>query len=570
MLLIVTLVMFLYMGAVLVAFNDIRDLFVRKVEWQPRDIVVHAVRHSRIEGKKVAIDPASLKLVNRKKGWLQVVDEHGQEVYAYKKPTAFPTHYYPGELVDLKEYGDQQRGYHLYTWFKTVQGKSYTFILGQIDVEDELLYRVRVSTKRDRGKIRIPPALLDELDKKGMWLQILDEHGTVAYHHHAENQLRSYSPGVFVDYVKDHNVIYQEGSLDGQRWTWLSGIQPSMNGDQDVPTRYEATKAEQYRDHIYLLIFWGNILLVLAIAFLFGQQFGRPMLHMMSWIQELARGRFREPVNKKGLPKSVKPDGKMRRSYRLYREVMEALKDLTHTLKQNEDQRRRLEKTREDWIAGVSHDLRTPLSSVKGYADLMAEEQYQWEPAEIRRYAEVIRDKAGYMEQLIEDLNLTFRLKNDSLPLTLAEHDLVEVVRQTVIDLMNDQRSETVSFTFHAAMPHIRLQVDKQWFQRALKNLLVNAVLHNPPGTEVKVSVWTENGRVAIQVEDSGRGMDEETQAMLFERYYRGTNTAKRTHGTGLGMAIAKQLIEAHGGDIHIDSQVGRGTRILILVGSYD
>jgi signal transduction histidine kinase len=208
----------------------------------------------------------------------------------------------------------------------------------------------------------------------------------------------------------------------------------------------------------------------------------------------------------------------------------------------------------------------TARSSVKGYADLPAEEQYDWEPAEIRRYAGVIRDKAHYMEQLIADLNLTFRLKNEALPLQLAEHDLVEVVRQTVIDVMNDPCSEAYALSFQPFVDRVMVRLDKEWFQRALHNLLANAVTHNPPGTEVKVSVQSETDRMVIVVEDDGQGMDQETQGMLFERYYRGTNTAKHSQGTGLGMAIAKQLIEAHGGEIHISSQVGRGTKISVCL----
>jgi two-component system, OmpR family, sensor kinase len=561
---VVMMVMILYLGVVLIAFNDIKDLFVREKKWTPRDIVVDAVVNSRIVGGKVSVAQPSLKRIEEKKGWLQVLDAQGREIYAYRKPDSFPTRYYASELADLKEFDDRKRGYHLYTWIKSVQGQTYTYILGRMDTEEELLYRVRVSTRCAREGIHIPSSLLRELDQRGMWLQVLDEYGVAVYQYQAEGKPNAYPPGMFVDYVQDHNVIYQEGEMDGRRWTWLAGVALNKNTDVEVPTHFESAHSTKYRDHVYLFCFWGNILLVLAIAALFGYQMGRPMVHMMVWLQRLAQGDYQEPTNKKGWPKSRKANGSLRRSYRIYREVIESLKDLTKILRQNDERRRRLEKTREDWIAGVSHDLRTPLSSVKGYADLLAEEQYDWKPAEIRRYAGVIRDKAHYMEQLIADLNLTFRLKNAALPLQLAEHDLVEVVRQTVIDVMNDPCSEAYALSFQPFVDRVMVRLDKEWFQRALHNLLANAVTHNPPGTEVKVSVRAETDRMVIVVEDDGQGMDEETQGMLFERYYRGTNTAKRSQGTGLGMAIAKQLIEAHGGEIHISSQIGRGTKISV------
>jgi signal transduction histidine kinase len=103
---------------------------------------------------------------------------------------------------------------------------------------------------------------------------------------------------------------------------------------------------------------------------------------------------------------------------------------------------------------------------------------------------------------------------------------------------------------------------------RALENLLANAFIHNPPGTRVEVGLSREqrDGRacVTIAIRDNGRGMDPETAGRLFERYYRGMNTTEETAGSGLGMAIARQIVLAHGGDIEVESAPGRGTAVHI------
>ncbi len=99
-----------------------------------------------------------------------------------------------------------------------------------------------------------------------------------------------------------------------------------------------------------------------------------------------------------------------------------------------------------------------------------------------------------------------------------------------------------------------------------MDNLLSNAVKHNLPGVVVTVSVGRINNKAFIRVIDNGKGMDEETLHHLFNRYYRGTNTEESTAGSGLGMSIAKTIVEAHGGDIHVQSKLWQGTKIEITL----
>ncbi|MCL6627949.1 MAG: ATP-binding protein, partial [Alicyclobacillus shizuokensis] len=124
---------------------------------------------------------------------------------------------------------------------------------------------------------------------------------------------------------------------------------------------------------------------------------------------------------------------------------------------------------------------------------------------------------------------------------------------------------------FESEVDDLIYPLDAKWITRALDNLLVNASLHNPDGTTISVEVrpLRKDGfrypGVCIEIRDNGTGMDEETVAHLFDRYYRGTNTSeKQVRGSGLGTAIAKQLIEAHGGHISVDSALGRGTSIVV------
>ncbi len=105
----------------------------------------------------------------------------------------------------------------------------------------------------------------------------------------------------------------------------------------------------------------------------------------------------------------------------------------------------------------------------------------------------------------------------------------------------------------------------KKWFQRIIENLLVNAVKHNNETTNVIVKLSQNENSFTLSISDNGKGMDDKTKELLFERYYRGTNTEESNIGTGLGLAITKQLVHAHNGTISIDSELGKGTTIILV-----
>ncbi|MDB5083729.1 MAG: sensor histidine kinase [Bacilli bacterium] len=317
----------------------------------------------------------------------------------------------------------------------------------------------------------------------------------------------------------------------------------------------------------------GILVVVIGMSLLFGRQLGIPILHILNWLKLIAAGTYLEPTDATGRPRSRHAaTGLLKSSYRLYQEVIDALEHLTGVLKHNEENRKLLEQTREEWITGVSHDLKTPLSSVKGYAELLSASHYQWTEEEIRNFGRVIAEKAAYMQGLMEDLSLTFHLKNNALPLQREPQNVVELVRRSVIDMVNQPAADGQHIHVHfIEKDQITYPLDPKWFKRAIDNLLANASLHNPVGTTISVRVESLPHHkllypgILIEIVDDGKGMDEETVSHLFDRYYRGTNTsAAQSTGTGLGTAIAKQLIEAHGGSISVYSRLNEGTSVII------
>lgn len=224
------------------------------------------------------------------------------------------------------------------------------------------------------------------------------------------------------------------------------------------------------------------------------------------------------------------------------------------------------EAAKEEWLANITHDLKTPLSPIAGYAEMLSETDGKIAPEQVRRYGGVILKNARYAEALVRDLNLTYRLKSGMLPLHKSRQNITSFVREVVIGILNAPEFARRAVSFDAACADAETSFDPLLMKRALTNIVVNALTHS--GTDAAVSVFVESdGRHAVlTVRDNGSGMTQQALDNLFTRYYRGASTEANAEGSGLGMAIARQIIEAHGGLVTAQSALGKGTEIVLRV----
>ena len=147
------------------------------------------------------------------------------------------------------------------------------------------------------------------------------------------------------------------------------------------------------------------------------------------------------------------------------------------------------------------------------------------------------------------------------LPIKRKEENIVRLLKEVIINILNHPKYEERNIIFNCSESRINFNFDNTLLRRAFTNLLYNSVIHNSPETIIKVSIKEED-KIYIKIEDNGKGMAEEDVKKLFERYYRGTNSTVNVKGSGLGMAIAKQIIEAHEGKINVESKLNVGTSI--------
>ncbi|OIB00972.1 two-component sensor histidine kinase [Paenibacillus sp. LC231] len=307
-------------------------------------------------------------------------------------------------------------------------------------------------------------------------------------------------------------------------------------------------------------LFGASTLLCIA---LFGWYFGGPIGFIMAWIHRLSQDNYKQPAD---LTKIYTRKGKLRMRFRLYQEVLEHLQSLRVILQANEIERSQIEEAKQEWIAGISHDLKTPLTYIKGYSALLLNEQYEWSKEEVISFIREMDDKGKHMEELIQDLSLVTQLNraDGTFPLQKTNQDIVEFTKRVVADISNNPQASSYHMHFQADPPAFYVDFDSKFMQRILQNMMMNAILHNPEHTDIYVQIADTGEHAAIRIMDNGVGMPAHMVEHLFQQYYRGTTTDSSSEGTGLGMAIVYKLVQAHNGTIHVKSEPSQGTTFTI------
>lgn len=170
----------------------------------------------------------------------------------------------------------------------------------------------------------------------------------------------------------------------------------------------------------------------------------------------------------------------------------------------------------------------------------------------------------SYMESLIDDLKLTYQLENGMLPMQLEKQNFVCFLRELVIDILNNPEYESRIIHFDSQKESIMLSFERKLLTRAFQNFIVNTFIHGNDDREVSIHISVKGNIMDVIVSDNGSGMSSDETVHLFQRYFRGTDTEKKTAETGLGFAITKSIIEAQDGNIMVESEIGIGTDLKI------
>jgi signal transduction histidine kinase len=256
--------------------------------------------------------------------------------------------------------------------------------------------------------------------------------------------------------------------------------------------------------------------------------------------------------------------------------VIKSFNEMAKRLKEGEELKREYEENRKLLIANISHDLKTPITSIQGYIETMAYTEDL--PKEtIKKYNQIIYNNAGYMNKLIDDLFLFSKLDMQKLEFNFELINIENFMRDLMEEFQFELEDKNIHFSYESKITkELIVKIDRKRIHQVFRNIIGNAVKYAPTDgsknvsnkeTNIDVELYINNGFINIDIKDNGEGIPEEKLPYIFDRFYRiDYARTKDLMSTGLGLAISKELVDAHGGSIKAESKINEGTCFTITL----
>lgn len=288
----------------------------------------------------------------------------------------------------------------------------------------------------------------------------------------------------------------------------------------------------------------GAFILALGIISIIARALSRPLVQMQKATRKIAAGNLETRVTISGNDEIGF--------------LGQAINDLAVDLQRYRD-------TRQEFLANISHELRTPITYLQGYAKVVKDELYDTEE-EKTQYLTIIDQEAHRIQHLVDDLFELAKMEEGKIQLNWEKVDFRQIVDRAVHTLDLKAREKNISLAVHYEGDAVNLPGDGKRMEQIVMNLLENAVRYTEQGS-IQVGLKFTAESVVFSVEDTGIGIPEEELPYIFDRFYRVEKSRSRQYGgTGLGLSIVKMLTELLGGEITITSKVGEGTRCEVIL----
>jgi signal transduction histidine kinase len=305
---------------------------------------------------------------------------------------------------------------------------------------------------------------------------------------------------------------------------------------KDVPLGVHETRYLEATNSALLIGALFGALAALVVGVLLARTLTSPLRRLTAAIQAMARGDLGQQVPVKS---------------------RDELGSLAAAFNQMSADLARANELRRQMTADIAHDLRSPLTVIAGYTESMRDGVL--EPSSER--FKVIEQEVQHLQHLVEDLRTLSLADAKELPLNSGRVAPSELIERTAAAYAHQAGQAAVEIETHISAQLPELIVDAERMAQVLGNLVSNALRYTPPGGRISLSAWQQNKSVRLSVEDSGAGIPEDILPNIFERFYRADDSRYQiSDESGLGLAIARSIVEAHGGSISVCSEIGRGT----------
>lgn len=245
--------------------------------------------------------------------------------------------------------------------------------------------------------------------------------------------------------------------------------------------------------------------------------------------------------------------------------VITSVNALVDSAVQSMDDERKIEKSKDELITNVSHDLRTPLTSIIGYLGLIEDKQYQNEE-DILKYTHIAYSKAKQMKNLVDDLFEYTKVQQHGAPVNIMRVDLDQLLEQLTASFALEAERRGIEISSKVVPNPLMIEADPEKLGRVFNNLVANAFKYGNGASYIRITAHQEQANVVVKVANDGTPIPQEAQSHLFERFYRAEASRSRaTGGTGLGLAIVKSIVDLHHGQVTVTSDENETAFIVTL-----
>lgn len=230
----------------------------------------------------------------------------------------------------------------------------------------------------------------------------------------------------------------------------------------------------------------------------------------------------------------------------------------------------RWKKSQKRLLTNISHDIRTPLTSILGYVEALRDGIVK-EPLEEQEYLQIVADKSQSLKTLIDDIFHLAKLDANELPMDFQKQDLNELLRQCLIGFLPQLKAQQLELLVDIPEESYWIRADSRSILRIFENIIKNSLQHGGAGGVLGIQAAKKEDHYLVEIWDRGSGIPEHQQSQIFERLFKGDSSRKRLgDSSGLGLAIAKELLEVHQGKISVSSVPGERTSFIVLLPSWN
>lgn len=387
----------------------------------------------------------------------------------------------------------------------------------------------------------------EELTKMGGWIEIVDGNKIVYVIGEKKDEITEYSPANLKNYISDSpeappKYLMGIATFKSKSKKELTCIVKAPNQFEDLST-FSGILKSMGEGLVVALIFF--ILSNSILVFYFHRMIARPLRKINKALHEMSTTNSEIQLDFKSIHE--------------IETIRDSFNEMSTKLKASQKETAEITASKNQMIQNLTHDLQTPVTSIMGYSKLLYTDE-NIEEEKKRTYLSYIYNKSIRVDYLIKNLLVYAKLENPTYFMNKRNYDVTSFIRETVILHYHEIEKKDMEIELNLPEEKMMAHIDYYELERALGNLIINAIKYNPPNTKITITLERTEDNMIIFLEDNGVGISDNHLKGIFNEFTREDESRNSEGGSGLGLYISKKIVELHGGEISIESTVGEGT----------